>query len=295
MSAAEGESGYLNLLRDLIETGEEREGRNGKTRSLFGSRLVFRLDEGFPLLTTKRMFWRGIVEELLWFLRGSTDAKELQAKGVHIWDGNTTREFLDQCGLRDYAEGECGPIYGRQWRAFNGAYPSREGGVDQVAYLLRELSENPHGRRAVLSAWNPSQQHMMCLPPCHVLYQFYVSKDGLCCQMYQRSCDTCAGLPFNIASTALFTMILAHVLHLPVNKIILVIGDTHLYEEHLEGAKQQIERIPGTLPMVNITREAPPKDASVQEKIEWIESLSYDDIVLSNYTPQSLIKYVMIA
>lgn len=290
-----GERGYLSLLKDLIENGEERDGRNGKTRSIFGSKLEFTFENGFPLLTTKRMFWRGIVEELLWFLRGSTDAKELQAKGVHIWDGNTTREFLDKCGLTDYPEGECGPIYGRQWRSFNGAYPNREGGVDQLAYLLCELTHNPHGRRAVLSAWNPSQQHMMCLPPCHVLYQFYVSKDGLCCQMYQRSCDTCAGLPFNIASTALLTVILAHVLHLPVHKIIIVIGDTHIYEEHIEGAKEQIERQPSALPQVNITRQAPPKEASVEEKLQWIETLRCEDIQLINYMPQPLIKYVMVA
>ncbi len=291
----EGERGYLILLKQLIENGEERDGRNGKTRSIFGSKLEFTFENGFPLLTTKRMFWRGVVEELLWFLRGSTDAKELQAKGVHIWDGNTTREFLDQCGLTDYAEGECGPIYGRQWRAFNGAYPGREGGVDQVAYLLRELSTNPHGRRAVLSAWNPSQQHMMCLPPCHVLYQFYVSQHGLCCQMYQRSCDTCAGLPFNIASTALLTAILAHILHLTPHKIILVIGDTHIYEEHIEAAREQIERQPGPLPNVCISREAPSKDSTIEDKIKWIETLTAEDIILENYVPQSLIKYVMVA
>jgi thymidylate synthase len=290
------EHGYINLLSTIIEHGEERDSRNGKTYSLFGEKLEFNIANGsYPLLTTKKMFWRGIVEELLWFLRGSTDANELKEKNVHIWDGNTTREFLDSRGLYHYEEGECGPIYGYQWRSFGGNYPRKEGGVDQVRFVLNELFTNPHGRRAVLSAWNPKQMDMMCLPPCHVLYNFYVGKNGLSCQMYQRSCDTCAGLPFNIASTALLTHIFAKVLHMEADKIVIVIGDTHVYEEHINGAKEQITRTPLQPPTIVIAKDPPPKDATVDEKLQWIESLTFEDFQLVGYESHGLIKYPMIA
>jgi thymidylate synthase len=289
------EHGYLELLGKILEEGEERHGRNGITKGLFGERLEFDLKKGFPLLTTKKMFWRGIVEELLWFLKGSTDANELKAKGVHIWDGNTTREFLDAKGLCDYAEGECGPIYGYQWRCFGGDYPKLENGMDQIKYLLQELTTNPHGRRAILSGWNPKQLHQMCLPPCHVLYNFYMSSKGLSCQMYQRSCDTCAGLPFNIASTSLLTTILAKLLHVEPHRVIIVIGDTHIYEEHYDGAKEQVTREPMAFPTMSIAKDAPPVDASVEQKLAWLEELALHDFVLQDYQSHPTIKFPMVA
>lgn len=290
------EEGYLSLMKNVLENGEHREGRNGGTRSIFGNRLEFDLRKGFPLLTTKRVFWRGVVEELLWFLRGSTDANELKTKNIHIWDGNTTREFLDNVGLHDVAEGHIGAGYGYQWRCFGGNYPSKENGVDQVRYVLKELSENPHGRRAVLNAWNPQQLHRMALPPCHMSYQFFVGNDGLQCMMMMRSCDIGAGLPFNIASTALFTHILAHVLNVPAHRVIIVMGDTHLYDVHLESATEQIERKPYDFPSFRITKEAPAADASLDEKLKWIETLCYDtDFEIQDYNCHPALKYVMVA
>lgn len=291
-----GEQAYLALLEKILDYGESREGRNGTTKSLFGERLEFDIaNGGFPLLTTKRMFYKGIVEELLWFLRGSTNANELNERGVFIWKGNSTREFLDSRGLHEYAEGECGPIYGYQWRCFDGDFPRRDGGLDQIKYVLRELSENPHGRRAIMTGWNPKQLDQMCLPPCHVLYNFYLSEErGLSCQMYQRSCDTCAGLPFNIASTALLTSLIAAVLHVPVDRIIIVIGDTHIYEQHYSNAREQTRRTPYAFPRLRIKKDVPPKDAPVEAKLAWIESLRFDDFELQNYESHGVIKYEMV-
>ena len=288
------ENGYLELMKDILENGEERHGRNGVTKSMFGGRLEFNMRNGFPLLTTKRVFWRGVVEELLWFLRGSTDANELKNKGVHIWDGNTSREFLDSVGLHDVPEGDIGQGYGFQWRCFGGEYPSRADGVDQLRYLIKELTENPHGRRAVLSAWNPKQLHRMALPPCHMTYQFYIGKDGLSCQMMMRSCDVGAGLPFNIASTALFCSIMAHVMHVPAYRITIITGDTHLYGEHLSSATEQITRKPFAFPSMKIVKEPPSRDASMDEKIAWIESLTFTDFELNGYTCHPPLKYTMV-
>jgi len=289
------EQGYLRLVQKILLEGEQRKGRNGNTKSLFGERLEFDLSLGFPLLTTKRMFWRGVVEELLWFLRGHTDANLLKEKGVSIWSGNTSREFLDNKGLTSYPEGECGPIYGYQWRAFNGDYPSKNNGVDQLKYVLTELTQNPHGRRALISAWNPTQLNNMCLPPCHVMYNFYVSSNGLCCQMYQRSSDTCTGLPFNIASTALFTSILAHVLRMSVCKIIVVIGDTHIYEEHYVSALEQVTRTPYPFPTLSINKPPPEYGCAVDDMIKWIEELQFDDMEIAGYKHHPSIKYAMVA
>lgn len=294
----QGERGYLALMAKILMEGEYRVGRNGGTYSCFGERLEFLLKDGFPLLTTKRVFWRGVVEELLWFLRGSTNSKELGDKGVHIWDGNTSREFLDSVGLVDVAEGEIGAGYGFQWRCFGGDYPERKGGVDQVRWLVEELTNNPYGRRALLSAWNPSQLSRMALPPCHFSYLFYLSdRDGLSCQMQMRSCDVGAGLPFNIASTALFTTILAAILHVPAHRVVIVTGDTHLYECHLESAQQQLQREPiadGEKIMVRIAKEAPPKDSSIDAKMAWIEGLVFEDFVLENYRCHGPLKYAMV-
>lgn len=289
------EEGYLQLMKDILDHGEERHGRNGGTRSIFGGRLELDLRKGFPLLTTKRVFWRGVVEELLWFLRGSTDAKELSAKGIHIWDGNTSREFLDSVGLTDLPEGSIGQGYGFQWRCFGGNFPERTDGTDQVRYLIEELTENPNSRRALLSAWNPKQLSRMALPPCHFTYLFYLSeRDGLSCQMQMRSCDVGAGLPFNIASTALFTTLLAALLHVTPHKIILVTGDTHLYDVHLESATQQIERTPYPFPSLTLRSPPPPKDAPTTEKLQWLENLTWEDFELEGYQCHPPLKYAMV-
>lgn len=289
----DNEAGYLALMKRILKHGEVRKGRNGNTYSVFGEKLTFDLQAGFPLLTTKRVFWRGVVEELLWFLRGSTNAKELADKGVHIWDGNTSRTFLDSVGLHDVPEGNIGAGYGYQWRCFGGNYPSNKNGVDQLRYILGELKDNPHGRRALLSAWNPQQLHRMALPPCHYSYLFYVGEKGLSCMMNMRSCDVGAGLPFNIASTALFTSILAHILGLSTDRVIICTGDTHIYEDHIESAMEQVTRVPYTSPTLTI-RRPPPETKSVDDMIAWIETLTADHIVLENYQHHPALKYAMI-
>lgn len=288
------EQGYLQLMEHILRTGEERHGRNGVTKSVFGNRLEFDLRKGFPLLTTKRVFWRGVAEELFWFLRGSTNANELKEKGIHIWDGNSTREFLDSVGLSNVPEGHIGAAYGYQWRYSGADFPSTSNGVDQVRYLLEELSNHPHGRRAVLNAWNPKQLHLMALPPCHMSYQFYIGDAGLSCMMMMRSCDVGAGLPFNIASTALFTHMMAHVLHVPAHRIIVIMGDTHIYEEHFESAEKQIDRVPYPLPSLHIKKDAPPRGASLEDKVGWLETLTIDDVEVRDYVCHPALKYTMV-
>lgn len=289
------EAGYLALVKRILDDGEYREGRNGGTKSVFGEKVEFRLNNGntFPLLTTKRVFWRGVVEELLWFLRGSTDVKELQAKNIHIWDGNSTRAFLDSVGLHDVPEGDIGLGYGKQWRNFGGIAPGS--GVDQLAYVIDELRKNPAGRRCLLSAWNPVHLHMAALPPCHVMYQFYVGTNGLSCQMYQRSQDCMSGAPFNYASTALLTMILAHILRVPADRVIVVSGDTHVYEPHFENAAIQVTREPYAPPRVAIRKEPPPPEARTTEMIQWIEGLTFEDFELTGYVHHPALKFEMVA
>ena len=294
------EVGYLKLLSNVMSHGETRHGRNGKTVSLFGEKLEFNLKTGFPLLTTKKVFLRGIAEELFWFLRGSTNANELIAKNVHIWDGNTSREFLDSVGLHHLMPGYLGAGYGHCWRSFGGDYPSVPGsgancGVDQIRFILSELTINPHGRRALLNAWNPCQLSKAALPPCHYAYQFYINSKGLSCMCNCRSQDLCAGTPFNIASTALFTHLIAHLLGLEVDRIILMMGDAHIYEEHFDGAHDQIDRIPKKKPTLIIVRAAPPRESSIDEKIKWLETLKFEDIEVINYDSYPAIKYAMIA
>jgi thymidylate synthase len=277
-----GEQQYLDLLRRILIKGEQRDGRNGKTWSLFGERIEFDLSEG-------------VVEELLWFLRGSTDAKELQEKNIHIWDGNTSREYLDSVGLNHYEEGELGPSYGFQWRCFGGNYPLHEGGIDQIQYVLKELSTNPHGRRAVLCAWNPKQANAMALVPCHVLYQFYIGEKGLSCQLYCRSQDVCAGTPFNIASCSLLMSLFASLLDIPTHKMILIAGDAHVYDPHVENAKIQIERVPYKFPSLKIKKAVPSKESSLEEKLTWLEGLVFEDFEIENYQCHPALKYEMIA
>jgi len=287
---------YLNLISNILDNGEKRSGRNGSTKSLFGERLVFNIGKnGFPLLTTKKVFWRGVVEELIWFLCGSTNVADLQVKNIHIWDANSTREFLDSVDLIDVPENNIGAGYGYQWRCFDGDYPSRDNGVDQLKYILSELVNNPYGRRCVLTAWNPKQLAKAALPPCHFTYQFYRNSKGISCQMQMRSCDVCAGLPFNIASTALFTSIIAHILHLSVDRIIIIMGDTHIYESHEDNAKIQIERTPYKFPTLQIHKTPPSIEASIDDMIKWIESLDAKDFTLENYKSHQSVSFQMVA
>ena len=244
------ETQYLKLLHTLLTKGERRPTRSGMVYSMFGHTLDFDLSQSFPLLTTKKMYFKGIVEELAWFLRGSTDVSELRDKGVHIWDGNTEKRKYD-----------AGPVYGFQWRHFGAPYTGckkdyKGKGQDQIKRVIELLKLNPTSRRILLSGWNPQQQHEMALPPCHVSYQFYVdSENKLHCQMYQRSADVFLGLPFNIASTALLTHLLAHECKREVGTMRIIIGDAHLYEDHAGVAALQIQRVPHAPPTLSIERE----------------------------------------
>jgi thymidylate synthase len=298
MNSYHKESGYLKLLSDTLNLGEQKSTRNGNVYSRFGLMITFpSIHTRFPLLTTKKMFTKGIIEELLWFLRGSTDAKELQDNGVHIWDGNSSREYLDSIGFTNYAEGQLGPIYGWQWRSFGKPYKAATGdlkeGVDQIRYILKELLKPDNSRRAVLSAWNPQQLHEMALPPCHILYTFYKDQNGLSCMMNMRSSDLFLGLPFNIASTAILTQIIASLLHIKANNISLVLTDAHIYEEHIDAVNQQLQNPILPSPTLEIKKKAPPLDTSMDEKLAWIESLTYDDFVFHNYKSAAAIKAPM--
>jgi len=277
---------YLNLIKTVLEEGELRVSRNAKTISKFSHKLDIDLSQGFPLLTTKKVFFKGVLEELLWFIQGNTNSKDLEEKGVNIWKLNTTREFLDNLNL-DYQEGLGGPIYGWQWRRFGQKYLNQDGlnqGFDQLEFIINEIKTNPSSRRLFMSAWNPNQLKDMCLPPCHVSYQFYVNNNKLSCQMYQRSADIFLGLPFNIASTALLTHMIAHVTDLGVGKIHLCLGDAHVYEEHLEAIEKQIKRESLPLPTLRIINER-----------KNIEDFQYEDFQIENYLSHPTIKAPMIA
>lgn len=280
---------YLNALNDILVNGKIRETRNAKTISKFGITLKFNISETFPLLTTKRMFWKGIYEELLWFIKGDTNAHHLAEKGVHIWDGNTTREFLDGIGLNHYKDGECGPIYGFQWRHYNADYKGCDidytgVGIDQLQNCIDLIRSDPTSRRIYMTAWNPVRLKEMCLPPCHVSYQFYVEEGKLSCMMYQRSGDMFLGVPFNIASTALLTYMMAHITGLKTGEITIVIGDAHIYECHVDAVKEQLSRTPLPFPKLSFKRE-----------INNIDDIKTEDIELNNYVCLKAISAKMIA
>jgi len=284
------EIGYLNLLENVINNGEKKDTRNGITYSLFGAFLRFNINNGltFPLITSKKVFFRGIVEELLWFLRGSVNSKELEEKGINIWKGNSTREYLDSIGLYDYDEGYLGPIYGYQWRNFNGK-------IDQLKYLLEELSLK-NSRRAIINAWNPVQLKEQALPPCHLIYNFYKNNDNsLSCMMYMRSCDLFLGLPFNIASTALFTMIIGKVMRMNIKEIVISICDAHIYEEHISQVKIQLELKDNIYksPEIKIKKDLDININTIEDKIKWIENLKYEDFELYNYECHKTLKAIM--
>ncbi|KAL2757077.1 hypothetical protein ACRALDRAFT_1041513 [Sodiomyces alcalophilus JCM 7366] len=313
---------YLDLVREIIETGEHRPDRTGTgTYSVFAPRpLKFSLNKDgatpiLPLLTTKRVFLKAVTAELLWFIQGNTSSLALSEKGVKIWDGNGSREYLDSIGLTHRAEGDLGPVYGFQWRHFGADYVDSATdytgrGVDQLAEVIHKLRTNPYDRRIILSAWNPSDLGKMALPPCHMFAQFYVSypgarrgapRDGedgqtkaaagdedrgkghLHCQLYQRSCDMGLGVPFNIASYALLTHMLAHVCDLVPGSLTHVMGDAHVYCDHVEALRVQLEREPREFPALEITRE---KGGS-------IDGWELEDFVVKGYDPHKTIAMKM--
>ena len=293
---------YLQLLQHILDRGTVKGDRTGTgTRSVFGYQMRFDLQQGFPLLTTKRVHWKSVVHELLWFIRGDTNIRYLVQHGVRIWNEWPFQHYLAANGLADrypkhspewkeamarfvdkiktdraFARrwGELGPVYGKQWRDFNG--------VDQLAGVIEAIRRNPDSRRHIVTAWNPEDIPAMAkagLPPCHTMYQFYVAEGKLSCQLYQRSADVFLGVPFNIASYALLVHLVARECDLAVGDFVHTLGDAHLYSNHLEQAREQLGRTPGPLPTVRIAEDAPN-----------IFAIGYDDIELADYQPQPSIK-----
>ncbi len=256
---------YLDLMRHVLDQGNDKGDRTGTgTRSVFGRQMRFALQDGFPLLTTKKLHLKSIIYELLWFLRGSTNVKWLQDKGVSIWN-----EWAGP-------DGELGPVYGYQWRHWK-----KPGGgeIDQIAQVIESIRRNPDSRRHIVTAWNPSDVGRMALPPCHAFFQFYVAGGKLSCQMYQRSADIFLGVPFNIASYALLTLMVAQVCGLEPSEFIITLGDAHLYSNHIEQAREQLSREPRPSPKMTL-------DPAVRD----IFGFRYEDFTLTGYDPHPAIK-----
>lgn len=280
---------YKELLERVLAEGKKKEDRTRTgTISVFGHQMRFRLDDGFPLLTTKKVFLKGIIHELLWFIKGETNIKYLVDNGVKIWNewpyeifkksdafnGESLEEFVEKVRTDDEfarAHGNLGPVYGKQWRNFCG--------VDQLSELISQIKASPDSRRLIISAWNPSELTNMALPPCHCFMQFYVSDGRLSCQLYQRSGDIFLGVPFNIASYALFTMMIAQVCGLKLGDFVHTLGDAHIYTNHLEQVRLQLSRDERALPTMRINPDV--KD---------IFSFKYEDFTLENYDPHPAIK-----
>lgn len=294
---------YLDLLRLIDNDGVVKGDRTGTgTKSIFGHQMRFDLSKGFPLLTTKRVFMRGIVEELLWFLNGDTNIKYLVDREVHIWDNDAFRYYNELCithgvlpvdletflvaaqdgvdsPIDGYRFGDLNHVYGYQWRS----WPKSDGShIDQISEAVELIKNNPDSRRIVVSAWNVAEIEDMALPPCHVLFQFYVAEGRLSCQLYQRSADTFLGVPFNIASYALLTMMIAQVCDLKVGDFIHTIGDTHLYINHLEQVGEQLSRTPRQLPQMRLN-----------SSVKSIFDFKYEDFTLEGYDPYPAIKAPM--
>ena len=256
---------YLDLLKKVYEEGTDKPNRTGiDTRSIFGAQMRFDLSKGFPLVTTKKVHLKSVIYELLWLISGDTNIRFLKENDVRIWN-----EWADE-------NGDLGPVYGAQWRNFNGQ------GIDQLKDVVNRLKTNPNDRRMIVSAWNPAQIEEMALPPCHAFYQFYVADNKLSCQLYQRSCDMFLGVPFNIASYALLTMMMAQVTGLEVGEFIHTLGDTHIYHNHFEQVKIQLEREPYALPQMKIN-----------PNIKDIDGFKYEDFELINYQCHPTIKGVV--
>ena len=256
---------YLDLMRTILDEGHYKADRTGTgTYSIFGHQMRFDLQKGFPLLTTKKLHLRSIIYELLWFLRGDTNIQYLHDHNVTIWD-----EWADE-------NGDLGPVYGKQWRSWE-APDGRV--IDQITSLIEQLKRNPDSRRLIVSAWNPADVDQMALPPCHTMFQFYANDGQLSCQLYQRSADTFLGVPFNIASYALLTMMVAQVCGLKAKDFVHTFGDAHIYSNHVEQAKLQLSRDPRPLPQMRINPD-----------VKSIFDFQYEDFTLENYDPHPHIK-----
>ena len=256
---------YLDLLQHVLDNGTDKSDRTGTgTRSVFGYQMRFNLADGFPMLTTKKLHLKSIIHELLWFLAGDTNIRYLKENGVRIWD-----EWADE-------NGDLGRVYGAQWRSWRGANGET---VDQIANVVRQIRQTPDSRRLIVSAWNPAEVDDMALPPCHALFQFYVANGKLSCQLYQRSADIFLGVPFNIASYALLTMMVAQVCGLQAGEFVHTLGDAHLYQNHLEQARLQLTREPRALPKMHINPD-----------VRDIFAFKFDDFTLSDYDPHPHIK-----
>lgn len=272
---------YLDLLQHVLDNGTKKDDRTGTgTMSVFGYQMRFDLQKGFPLLTTKKLFARAIIHELLWFLKGDTNVDYLKANGVTIWDEWATAE---QCARFGRKENDLGPVYGHQWRNF-GATKNPDGsfkkdGADQISNVIDMIKNNPSSRRLIVSGWNPKEADQVALPPCHTLFQFYVANGKLSCQLYQRSADIFLGVPFNIASYSLLTHMIAQVCDLTVGEFVHTLGDAHLYLNHLEQAKEQLSREPRSLPQLKLN----PARTSVFDFV-------FEDVEITNYDPHPAIK-----
>jgi len=292
---------YLELINYILKHGFEKTDRtNTGTLNCFGNTMRFNLENGtIPLLTTKKVFLKGIVEELGWFLRGETDAKLLQDKNVHIWDGNSSREFLDSLGFYDRDVGDCGPVYGFQMRHFGANYKDyktdyKGQGYDQISNIIKQIKETPTSRRIVMNLWNAFDLDQMVLPPCHVLYQFYVENDTLSCSLYQRSGDIGLGVPFNIASASILTHWLAYHTGKKANELFYILGDTHIYKNHIDILEEQIKRVPRSFPKIEFLSLTEKQRGEMKEKkIEEWEMLGMDRILLHGYYPYDSLQMKM--
>lgn len=294
---------YLDLLDKIMRDGVVKGDRTGTgTRSIFGHQMRFDLEDGFPLLTTKRVFLKGVIRELLWFLAGDTNIKYLVDNGVHIWDNDAYRYYNELCvrhgvlpvteqaflaaaqagtlsPIEGYTFGDLNHVYGYQWRS----WPRPDGsGIDQIRQVVDTIKRNPDSRRMIVSAWNVAEVDDMALPPCHVLFQFYVAEGRLSCQLYQRSADTFLGVPFNIASYALLTMMIARECGLRAGEFVHTLGDAHLYLNHLEQAREQLSRTPRPLPRMRLNPD-----------VKSVFDFRYDDFTLEGYDPWPAIKAPM--
>jgi len=287
---------YLYLIQKILSQGFFEEGRNGTTVSIFGNQMRFSLqDNTIPILTTKKTAWKTCLKELLWFIRGETDNKILKKQGVHIWDANGSREFLDSRGLHGYDVDQLGPIYGAQWRGFNADYPAEPEnsasyrGIDQLQQIIDTLKDPKQrtSRRMIMTAWNPCQIDQMALPPCHILCQFNVH-DGnrLSCSLYQRSGDVGLGVPFNIVSYSFLTHLIAHHCGLIAHEFVYYLGNAHIYENHIEALKEQLTRSPFDFPKLRF------KDGQVREDIN---DYTVDDFIVEGYQSREAIVMEMSA
>ena len=284
------EQQYLDLIKTIINNGSEEISRNGKVYSVFGNMMRFSLKNGqIPLLTTKKVAWKTCFKELFWFIKGSTSNHELKEQNVHIWDANASREFLDSRNL-NHEENDLGPVYGHQWRHFNASYENchtdyNGKGIDQLQNVIEMLKdpEQRTSRRMVVSAWNPCQIDEMALPPCHIMFQFYVRKGKyLSCSMYQRSGDVGLGVPFNIASYSCLTHIIAKHCGLIPDEFVYFLGNAHIYEEHIKPLKEQIQRLPYEFPQIKINKVHDSIEEYTLDDVEWITEYNFHKPIKMN-------------